>query len=269
MIDLHCHILPAFDDGPSAMEEAIDMCRAAAADGVKTIVATPHFKPGTHTFTAPEIDSAIDRLTAEVNKQGIDICILAGAEVAVNPEMTDHIISGGYLTINQGRYFLAEFPLLSVPAGWDAFLATFIQRGLTPIIAHPERNPWFTRHPEALAKAVQHGVLIQISAMSLTGEFGIEARDICVYLLRQNLVHAIASDGHSADFRPPLISESVRLAADVVGQETAVALVTTIPRAIIESRAIPFMEPAPFGFPIKAQKRSWFMRLMALRFSGA
>ncbi len=268
MIDLHCHILPGLDDGPESVDEAIAMCRAAAADGVKCIVATPHYKPGTFEFSGSRVMETVNALMAAVQNIGLDIRILPGAEVTVSPEMSANLKIGGYLTLNQGRYFLAEFSPLSVPAGWESFLISFLNAGLTPIIAHPERNAWFVHHFEALAAAVQAGVKLQITAMSLTGAFGAESRDFSIHLLRQNLVHVIASDGHSADFRPPRLSEAVRLAADVLGRQRAEALVTTIPLAIIEGRQLPAVEPLQYIPPIKTPRTNWFKRLRNFSFAG-
>ena len=261
MIDLHCHILPGMDDGPETLAKAVAMCRAAEADGIETIVAAPHYKPGTYEFTGPGILEAVYILSGELKKQGLDIRILPGAEVTVSPEMHASLMPGGYLTINHGRYFLAEFRPLSVPARWDAFLLSFLDAGMTPIIAHPERNAWFIHRPEALAAAVQSGILVQVTAMSITGGFGPETRDFSVHLLRQNLVHAIASDGHSARLRPPQLAEAVALATDVVGRERADALVTTIPQAIIDSRPIPALEPIEYNPQTRAPGRGWLQRL--------
>jgi len=261
MIDLHCHILPGMDDGPETLAEAIAMCRAADDDGVNTIVAAPHYKPGTYEFTSAGILEAVGILSGELKKQGLDIRILPGAEVTVSPEMHASLMPGGHLTINRSRYFLAEFSPLSVPARWDAFLLSFLDAGMTPIIAHPERNAWFIHHPEALAAAVRSGILVQVTAMSITGGFGPETRDFSVYLLRQNLVHAIASDGHSADLRPPQLADAVALAADVVGRERAEALVTAIPQAIIDSQPIPALEPIEYNSQTRVQRRGWLQRL--------
>ncbi len=268
MIDIHCHILPGLDDGPESLDESLDLCRAAAADGVTCIVATPHYKPGTFEFTGPRIIEAVNALMAAIQNIGLDIRILPGAEVTVSPEMAANLKMGGHLTLNHGRYFLAEFSPLSVPAGWDTFLLSFLDAGLTPIIAHPERNAWFVNHPDALAAAVQSGVKLQITAMSLTGEFGFESRDYAIHLLKQNLVHVIASDGHSADFRPPKLSEAVRLAADVVGRQQAEALVTANPLAIIEGRPLPAMEPTQQAPPTKTQSTNWFNRLRNFTFAA-
>jgi protein-tyrosine phosphatase len=268
MIDIHCHVLPGMDDGPEFLDKAIDMCRAAEADGVKCIVATPHYKPGTYEFSGSRIVEAVDTLMAAVQNRGLDIRVLPGAEVTVSPEMSANVKAGGYLTLNQGRYFLAEFSPLSVPAGWDAFLLSFIHAGLSPIIAHPERNAWFVHHPDALAAAVQCGVKLQITAMSLAGGFGARARDFSLHLLRQNLVHVIASDSHSADYRPPRLAEAVCIAADVVGRQRAEALVNANPCAIIEGRPIPAMEQPEYPPPVKAQNRNWFKRLRDFSFAS-
>jgi protein-tyrosine phosphatase len=269
MIDLHCHILPGLDDGPESLDESLAMCRAAAADGVRCIVATPHRKPGTYEISSSRVMEAIHDLTDAVRGIGLKLRILPGAEVTVSPEMISQIAVGGELTLNHGCYFLAEFSPLTVPAGWDSFLVSFMDKGLVPIIAHPERNAWFVQHPEALSSAVHRGIKLQLTAMSLSGAFGVEARDFSIELLRQNLVHVLASDGHSAAFRPPKLSDACRLAADLLGKERAEALVQANPKAIIESRPLVELEPVSCAPPIQKRKKSWFQKLKGLGFAGS
>ncbi|MBN1663685.1 MAG: tyrosine protein phosphatase [Deltaproteobacteria bacterium] len=262
MIDIHCHILPGLDDGPETLGEAMEMCRRAAADGVRTIVATPHFKPGTYEYAGADILAAAAALGEAIEKEGLDVRIIPGAEIAVSPEMKDYVKRGGCLTLNRSRYFLAEFHPLSVPSRWDAFLESFLDAGLRPIIAHPERNYWFIKHREALSAAVQRGIMVQITAMSITGGFGPETRDFSAYLLKNNLVHAIGSDGHSADLRPPMLSAAAAIAANLIGAERAAALTTTIPQSIIEDRPLPDWEPEIDFDPMEYKERNWFRRLI-------
>jgi len=261
MIDIHCHILPGMDDGPGSLREALDMCREAAADGVETIVATPHFRPGMYEFTGRKVIDTVNILEKAAIEEGLHLRILPGAEISVSPEMPSFLKEGRYLTLNNnGRYFLAELPTLSVPPNWDTFLLSLLSSGLTPIIAHPERNDWFMNHPDALASAVGRGLLVQVTAMSITGGLGGDARDFSYYLLRHNLVHAIASDAHSADFRRPVLSEASGIAADIVGRERAEDLVNTVPQAIIEGRDIPGLGQVGYAHP-EAQKKTWFTKL--------
>ena len=260
MIDIHCHILPGIDDGPESIGEALEMCRAAASDGIKTIVATPHFRPGSNEFTGPKILEAAGTLQSAVMNDGIDIRILPGAEVAVSPEMPSYLTARKHLTINHnGRYFLTEFSSLSVPPNWDNFLLSFLVSGLVPIIAHPERNAWFAAHPDALSHVVERGVMVQITAMSVTGHLGPEARDFSVHLLKRGLVHMIASDGHSSDSRPPVLSGAMDLVSDLLGEERARAMVTSVPEAVIEGRDVPVFA-APAYAPPKRGIRRWFGR---------
>ncbi len=238
------------------------MCRAAAADGIKTIVATPHFKPGIYTFTDKEVLDAIELLEAAAKKEGLDLRILPGAEVAISPELPANLKQMRHLTLNgNGRYFLVEFPPVSVPPNWEGLLLSLLASGFVPVIAQPERNGWFVNHPDALAEAVGRGIMLQITALSILGGFSLEVRDFCDYLLRRNLVHVIASDAHSPDFRGPGLSEAVSRAAGLVGRERARALVNAYPEAIITGRDIVPLGPGEDEYQVDGKKGGWFRRL--------
>jgi len=267
MIDIHCHILHGIDDGPETLEESLALCRVAAADGVRTIVATPHYKPGTYEWSGPKVLDAVSLLGAAARAEGLDLRILSGAEVSVFPELPSVLEAGGQLMLNQGIYFLVEFRPHAIPANSEAFLADFLKSGLVPVIAHPERNAWFVNHPEVLFPLVKRGVLLQITAASLTGGLGPQARDFSVYLLRHNLAHVIASDAHNLDDRPATLSEAVSLAADLVGEERALTMVTTVPEAIIAGRRRMIVEPLEYGLPAEDRPASLFRRFVR-RFLG-
>lgn len=267
MIDIHCHILPGLDDGPQTLEESLSLCRAAANDGVRTIVATPHYKPGTYEWSGAEVLAAISRLSSAVAAAGINLRILPGAEVSVFPELSSQLKAGGPLTLNQGIYFLVEFRPHSIPANSEAFLTSFLDAGLVPVIAHPERNAWFMGHPEVLYPLVRRGVLLQITAASLTGGLGPQARDFSSYLLRHDLAHVIASDAHDLSDRPAALSRAVSLAADLVGEERAVTMVTTVPEAIIAGRRRMVIQPVESVLPEEARPASFFRRTLQ-RFFG-
>jgi protein-tyrosine phosphatase len=233
------------------------MCRIAAADGIKTIVATPHFRPGM--YDCNDVGRHVAVLQKEILSQGIDLTILAGADVSVTPELVYHVEEDRRLTINDtGRYVLAELPHEAVPSGWDRFLLSLRERGITPILTHPERNRWFLNHPQALVSFVLAGGLVQITAMSVTGAIGSDVRDLCHFLLRRNLVHVIASDAHSVDKRPPVLSEAFDVAKSIIGQAAALRLVLDNPQTIIEGKSIDAPEPVMMN----AKKRSWFQKVL-------
>lgn len=259
MIDIHCHVLPGIDDGPETLAEAVEMCRIAADDGVGTIVATPHYRPGM--FENTDISGHVDRLQHELSLRSIPVRILPGADVVVTPELSVHLAQHPQLTINgTGRYVLAELPHDAVPARWEEFLLSIRSSGITPIITHPERNRWFLAHPDALFSFVTAGGLVQITAMSILGANGHESREYSRHLLKRGLVHVIASDAHSVDRRPPLLSGAVRIAGDIVGADNAVRMVNDIPQRIIDGRPVE-LRPAPLE---GMKKRAWFQRIFDL-----
>ncbi len=262
MIDLHCHILPGLDDGPGALDEALAMCRMAAGDGIRTIVATPHFRPGRFPATSSRVFAAITALEQELRREQLDLRILPGAEVTIFPELAARIEEEPHLTINAGkRYFLAEIPPHAVLPRWDEFLLSFLKDGSIPLLAHPERHSWFWTHPEAIHNFIVKGGMIQITAASLTGMWGDEPREFSELLLRHRMVHSIATDAHDAGRRRPVLSEAVSQAADLIGAEQAKALVTVIPQAIIDGRNVSAPGPLPFsGVP---RKKTWIEKLVS------
>ncbi|MBI5563161.1 MAG: hypothetical protein HY894_09985 [Deltaproteobacteria bacterium] len=248
MIDIHCHILPAIDDGPAAVEESVEMCRMAASDGINTVVATPHFNSVSSNDDPARVMAAAAELDAACRREGIPLKVLAGADVSISSELPTYLKTVPHLTINRtGRYFLAEFPHNHVLPNWERFFLSLLASGFVPIITHPERNAWFMNNPDALFPVVAKGVMVQITAMSLTGEFGEDAQEVSLYLLRHNLAHVIATDAHSVTYRPPVLSEALSLAADLIGPEKARRLVEDIPSAIIEGKPIALDAPLSPG----------------------
>ncbi len=240
MIDLHCHILPAIDDGPAIIEQTMAMCRVAVEDGIKTMVATPHFKPGK--FDPPtrkEVFDAAELVNKRIREEGLDLKILIGAEVRAAEDIWSYIEENDYLTLNcTGKYSLVEFPLGELPDYWDMVIYELIEKGVRPVIAHPERNAGFIDDPDLLFPVVKSGAILQLTAESVTGERGHGLADISAYLLKNSLVKIIASDSHSADRRRPILSKAVSEASYIIGKREALRMVTTYPELIISGQPI-------------------------------
>jgi protein-tyrosine phosphatase len=232
MIDVHCHILPSIDDGSSSMEESLAMARIAAADGIRTIVATPHVK---NDIPLPSlIADKINLLTSLLKQEDIPINILAGGDVA--SILPIEVVS--LYTINRTNYVLLEFPHSHLPATAEQTIFEWQLAGLRPIITHPERNPSILKHPDSLERLVEAGALVQVTAGSLTGVFGVDVQACASYLVSTGWVHILASDGHSSNYRLPQLSESMRVAAQLIGEEAALRLVQDNPAAVISGREL-------------------------------
>ncbi len=260
MIDLHTHLLWDWDDGPDDRAQARTMCRIAEKDGTTAICLTPHvFRMSRHDNDLGLLRQRMVEFDAEMRDAGIPIEFHWGAEVFVHAEVV-RAIELYRFTIDETSYVSLEFAAEGVPVGAANMLAQLMSKGFVPIISHPERNRGFMARPELLFEFVSMGCVAQLTAGSLTGELGREVRTAAGQFLVNNLVHIIASDAHRAIGRPPGLSRAVEAASKIVGESKARAMVTEIPRAILENKALPeWGEPQnPLG------RKSWTRRLIGL-----
>ena len=245
MIDLHCHILPGFDDGAKNPEEAIEMARLARAEGIESIVATPHLFRGN--FGLQSLDSIHEKcleLCKGLMENHIHIDIFPGAEVHISHNLIDEIKKWRQgLCLNRSSYMFVEFPSDHIyPRVKNLFFDLMVE-GITPIIAHPERNSVLTGSPALLYELVQMGARAQANSGSFLGLYGRKAEGAVFRFLEWNLVQFIASDSHSAHSNGPGLSEAVKRAETIIGKERAHALVQDNPRAVLENRELPHFYP--------------------------
>ncbi len=231
MIDIHAHILPGMDDGPASIEESLEICRMAAADGIKNIVATPHINDDLYNNNRDNILEKVKELNRLTKEEGIDIEIMPGADIHFSPRFF-HLLDNGYcIGINDSRYLLIEFSQV-LPPNCEDLIFNLKAKGYTPIISHPERNHDIQRNPDRLRRLIDSGALAQLTAMSLTGGFGYIAKRSAKFLLEQGMIHIIATDAHSPDKRPPILSRAVRVAGRIVGEDVAYSMVCNTPMRI-------------------------------------
>jgi protein-tyrosine phosphatase len=234
MIDIHAHILPSIDDGPETIEESIELCKIAANDGIKKIVATPHSKDGVYEAKSDKILKTVDVLNLKLKENQIDIEILPGSEVHIHEGLVESVGSGEVIAINNGgKFILFELPFVFIPPGTDKFVFNLKANGIVPIIAHAERITAFQENPELVGQLVKIGALVQVNAPALTGRAGHIEKECAKLLLKNRWVHFIASDVHLLTGRPPILSRAVGNAARIVGEEEARALVCHNPEQII------------------------------------
>ncbi|HBF42134.1 MAG TPA: hypothetical protein DDW42_00605 [Desulfobacteraceae bacterium] len=245
LIDLHCHILPGIDDGPRTTEESLLMATKAVEDGIHTIVATPHTLNGVYLNTVHEISSRLDSLRDVLSRSHINLRLPIGSDCHLCPQILKKIDSGDAVTINNDRkYILIELPSQSIPPLAKDEIFNLKLNGITPIITHPERNVIIQHDIQILYDFVSMGALSQVTAMSIVGDFGDSARHCAEMMLRYQLVHIIASDAHSFDRRPPVLSPAVEAAAEILGNyEEAERMVTEVPGAILLGDRVECPEP--------------------------
>jgi protein-tyrosine phosphatase len=256
MIDLHAHIIPSLDDGAKDWQETLDMCAIALNDGIHTIVATPHVKRGVYAPAKELILSKVSELnhlltlhTSRFTPHALTI--LPGADNSFEPDILLQIENGVALFIgadilspnslppaNVFRYVLLELSDYFLFPQVKNLIRKLREKNIVPVLSHPERIAMIQKNHKLLHEFIQAGALSQITAMSITGEFGKEIKKLTRTLIKQNLAHVIATDAHSRDRRPPILSRAVSEIADLIGSDKAELMVQGIPQAIIEGKEI-------------------------------
>jgi len=258
VIDLHSHILPGLDDGARDLAESIAIARAAIAGGTRAIAATPHVREDYPT-SAERMERGVRELRAALVDEDIPLDVLPGGEIAL--EQLDRLEASELRRFGLGgnpRFLLLETPYLGWPLGFGDIVLRCLSAGVTPVIAHPERNAEVQRDPEPLAKLVRAGALVQVTAASLDGRLGRRALRCAARLLQLELVHLLASDAHGPDLRAVGLSPARAAVGDAA---RARWLTEDMPAAIVAGGEL----PAP---PARGGRRRLFARLRTRR-SGA
>jgi protein-tyrosine phosphatase len=244
VIDLHCHILPGLDDGPSSVEEALAMCRIAVEDGIRTIVATPHMLNGMFAVEREDVIEGVGGMSRALGEASIPLQILPGADVHLDRSVPSCLERGELITMSDlGRHLLLELPQDIVPEGTGEILFQVQLKGVTPIITHPERNIAIQQNPDILNDLVRAGSLTQITAGSLTGAFGTRVRRCALRLLRSGTAHLVSTDAHNTGRRSPRLSEARRVVEQEVGGEEAERIFQERPVKILEGAHLETPEP--------------------------
>ena len=245
MIDLHSHILPGVDDGPRTLEGSLELARAAVAAGTSTILATPHIN-NDRGIDAALVADGLATLRPALAEAGIPLEVLPGGEIAIwrLADLDDDALRS--LALGGGPYLLVESPFSPVGA-FEPIVLDLHMRGHRVLLAHPERCPAFHRDPSRLAALVDGGVLVQITASSMTGAFGSTVRRFTSTMLLEGLVHVVASDAHDAIKRPPgQTAGFAALERELKGLGAQQQWMTElVPRAIVDGTPLPERPPLP------------------------
>lgn len=243
-IDIHSHILPGMDDGARDIEESLLMAAMAERDGIEAMVATPHVIKGVFDNNKEDILDKVGALNEIIKEKGINLRVFAGAEYRLESDLPQRLADGELLTINDtGRYLLIELSDVMVPEYTSRILYELQMQGVTPIIAHPERNSIFAKLPQLLLAFTQRGILAQVTSTSITGLFGRRAAKAANKMLADGSVQILASDAHTSNKRAPLMSEAFRSVERQWGAQYAQLLGCENPEHIISGQVVKHVRP--------------------------
>jgi protein-tyrosine phosphatase len=236
MLDLHVHVLPGIDDGPRTLEDALALARALADDGIEHIVATPHIYPGVFDNSAAVIGATFDAFQTAVADAGIELTMTWAAEVRICPEILDWIDQRRLPMLNGSLVgpstALIELPDGQIPVGTDKLMGMMVDRGITPLMAHPERNKAVMEQPSRLEVLRRLGCKFQVTAGSLLGDFGSRAQATARKLLDSGWVDVIATDAHNRSSRRPRMGAARQWLVEQYDEALALRLTLTQPTDI-------------------------------------
>ena len=222
LIDLHCHLLPDLDDGSPDLETSLKLAQDAVNDGVSHAVVTPHHLNGRYVNHKAEVLKAATAFQAALKDANIPLTIFAGQEVRLSDRIIPALDADDILfTDADGKYMLLEFPSSEVPNYAKSVIFQLQQRGITPVIVHPERNKQILNKPELLADFLQNGCLTQLTASSYLGTFGKEIEKVTTQFIQAGQGTILASDAHALSHREYELGEGLAKLAKQFGQVVA------------------------------------------------
>jgi protein-tyrosine phosphatase len=201
VIDLHSHILAGLDDGARDLADSLALARGAVADGIRAVAATPHVREDYPT-TAAAMERGVRELRQALEDEAIPLEVLTGGEIALGE--LDGLSADERQSFGLGgnpNFLLLETPYVGWPLAFPAIVERLSQNGIVAVIAHPERNREVHEDPGHIARLVELGALVQITAASLDGRLGRPVRRCAEDLLEAELAHLLASDAHGAGVR--------------------------------------------------------------------
>jgi protein-tyrosine phosphatase len=239
MIDLHCHLLPGIDDGPDTLEQSLELCKIAVADGITHAIVTPHIHPGRWENNGQTIALHCQALRQHLQDHNIALAIGFAGEVRLTDELmsqVEHDQIPYYGDVDGYHIMLLEFPHGHIIPGSDKLVAWLLERNIRPLIAHPERNKQVMNDVGLLQPFVSAGCWLQVTAGSILGNFGERAQALAEQLLDDNMVTVVASDGHNAGAREPRLKAAFEKISSRYGEDRARQLMLDRPRMIAGSQ---------------------------------
>lgn len=218
-IDMHCHIIPAVDDGASGLEETARMLRIAREEGIAHIIATPHHHPKRGSAPPEVLRKKIQLVRELAQKMDGNMKVFLASEIFFGQEIPDKLAARRIFTINGSRYVLIEFS----PTDSFDYICQGIRlvqmKGYKVVLAHVERYLSVRSHMENTEYLCRMGVLLQVNAGSITGESGRVIRRFVKELLERALVFCVGTDAHNSAERAPRMRKAAQYVQRKYGRE--------------------------------------------------
>lgn len=237
-IDLHCHILPGIDDGADSMQETLLMLRQAKEAGYSQIIATPHHHIHRGMATPEKIREVLNEVQRCSDAEGLGILLHGGNELYYSHGLAEDISAGNVMTLADSRYVLLEFSTGVTYKELRQSVLEIQQAGYFPILAHIERYECVVDEPDYAGELYDMGVYIQINAGSIIGDCGRKVKKYTGRLLKEGLVHFVATDAHDAAKRSMNVTACIRYLEKKAGSTLTGRYLTENAEAVLANEVI-------------------------------
>ena len=237
-IDIHSHILPGLDDGACSEREALAMLKIAEENGIREIIATPHFHYRRGHATPEQIKSAVLKIQRILDDMGSQIRLHTGNELYYTHELLENIKAGHALTMAESDYVLLEFSPGAEKRKIQHAVYEFLTEGYYPIIAHMERYLAFQKDLEFVDEISRMGVYYQVNSGSLMGQAGWNIRWFTRAMMKNGFVQFVATDAHNTGKRSPQLKKAEEWIMKKCGEAQAEKCLYKNSKMILENKAI-------------------------------
>lgn len=223
-IDIHSHILPNMDDGSRSLGQSVSMLHIACEEGIGLMIATPHNMPGKGCPDRALVREAAERLAEQAAREDIPVKILFGTEYYYREEVLELLEAEQGITLGSSNCILVEFDPMVDRIYFRNALRNILATGYRPVVAHVERYGKVMEDISLLHDLKKMGILLQVNALSVTGENGRQTRKAVRKLLKDTLVDFVATDAHSDGRRAPYMAKCAEVLYRKYGRSYADAL---------------------------------------------
>ncbi len=238
LFDMHCHILPGIDDGAKDEYDMMKMVRIAYNEGIRTIVATPHFHPYRGSADSEAVMRIFGKTYSLIRHYFPDMDVYEGCEIYYQSDIVNKIKNGELLTMAGSNYVLIEFSTDAECTYIRDALSEILFAGFRPVIAHIERYDNLMNNFDLVNELVESGIYIQVNSASIIGNAGMKTKKDIRKLFQNDLVHFVGTDAHNEKSRAPLIKKSVRYVEKKFGEDVAERVFHINPALLIKNKII-------------------------------
>ncbi|WFR57872.1 hypothetical protein QA584_01975 [Anaerocolumna sp. AGMB13025] len=237
-IDIHCHILPAVDNGSVNMKQTKNMLKIAHEEGIHSIIATPHYGVGCRNPDQEELKRKLELVREEAKQIDESFCIELGNELYFSDDIIEHLRKKKALTLAGTRYILVEFASDEAYNTIKTGLHRLLIYGYLPVLAHVENYECLYQNYEGIYDMIRLGVYMQMNISSITGGYANRRAGHCRKLIEYELVHILGTDAHSDYVRAPRIMEGIEVIRKKYGADLIQKLLTENTNKLLQNQYI-------------------------------